>query len=303
MLRNGYYFPVEVNKRLVRYDPILKQVVGDAVIAIDYGSRTGGKTVGWIVTLLQDYFNYGVRFTLVARTLKQQEKGYLEKWFRKFYDITESKDPETQEMIDKLKECDVEFSNDYITIDGEILCYCVALTQSSKVKDEMQFSRSVKLIMDEAMLPNERSLMIYGRPAMARILEIFITMARGWEFAFEESSIVFISNATMSDNWIFNNLNINSFWRDDSKFTCQQGIVVNKVNNQVVNDKIADSKQGQVFMRSRAGREYMESAIGNKFSDNRSFTVNKGLDFKQLKIQLVIRGHFIGVFELDQKCT
>lgn len=296
MIRNGYYFPSEIWKNLVHYNKETGEVEGTAGVGMDFGTRSAGKTAGHIGYLLKDYIENGNRFCLVCRTKEQKNEGYIGKWFYKFANIKETKDSETAELLEYLKNQEVKSDNNGIYINGDVFGYCVSLRGSDRVKDEVAFDQCRKLIMDEAIRKGERSLWIDRKSAMERIWDIFITMARGDDLALATSSIIFISNVFEYDNWIFNDFKVFDFFKQDSKFTCQRGFVINKVENKIKNKEIENSVIGNIMKQSETGSKYLNSAIRNEYSDNSAFVEKKGLNFDNLKLQLFIKGSYLGIF-------
>lgn len=292
MIYNSHYYPDEVKKHLRWYDPDTDEVKGDAMVAVICGNRKGGKTVGTgLRILVENYLDRGERCVLLARTDKQMGGGYLEKWWNKVLvddDFGISK---------RLKEHEIKFSKDVMTVDGDVMCYCVPVSMSRTVKDEYFFDKATTIVLDEAFQDGERSLMIMGRSMMSRIWEIYWTVARGWKHASECTNMIFIANSSQRENWLFVDLGLNNFVRKDTKFTCQKGIVFEMVNNDAINKEFERSLLSEVMKNSKSGSEYMESAVYNAFNDNTAFVKPMPLDFKKLKIQLAIRGHFLGVFD------
>lgn len=300
MIRNGYFFPVKENERLVHYDYELDTVVGDCAVCICYGDRTGGKTVGWSLHWIERYLKYGERCCLAARTIKQMEKGYLKKFWEKTINIDNSDDEYTQSLLNELRTHEIEINKYHFLIDGDIFCYCVALSDAYAVKDEMVFNKCRRLIIDEAMRKNESTLTINGIDAMELIWLIVVTMARGDDLAINTTAIVFMSNSTERDNWIFNDLQVNKYLRNDSKFVSRNGVLVSKVNNKIATSKLKNSALGTVMGNSISGKAELLSATESLFSDNTDFIERKGLDFNNLIIQFVIRHHYIGVFQTSE---
>lgn len=298
MIRNGYYFPEEIFKHLKHIDSE-GNIKGDAAVGISFGSRTAGKTVGFIVKLLEEFYSTGRSFILLSRTKDQINEGYLEKWFRKFYNIEKSKDPQTNIMLQKIKSSKVDFSKDTIKVDEKILAYCVPLTLSRKVKDQCQFDRVGYIIFDEAVQLGENTLWIMGQPAIRRIYDISVTAARGYEDAMNLTNLVFIFNVSDYDNWIFSEYNIEKFFNKQSKFSCQKGIVIEKVDNEIKNDKILKSTLGRVIASGVIGSEYLETNINNKYTDNDEFVKKRGLDFTKLTLQFAIHDKILGIFKFS----
>lgn len=297
MVRNGYYFPEESWKRLTHINYETGEPEGEASICIDLGSRSAGKTVGWIFTLLKNYIKTGERFCVCSRTQKQIERGYLKKWFSKFYNIQNSKDPGTCEVLEWVKSQEVEFEKTTIKINGDILCYCVAISMSEQVKEDVDFDNCKNLIIDEAVRKNERTSFINGRETMERIWEIFITMARGDDDSLTSSNIIFISNVFEYNNYIFNDLNVFDFFKENSRFSCNNGIVINRVINKIKNEELEASTVGKIMKRSKSGSKYFASSFLNTYIDNSDFLEKIGLNFNDLIIQLYYKNNFIGIFK------
>lgn len=297
MIKNGYYFPYESWNKLTHINYETGEIVGSASISIDLGSRSSGKTVGWIFTLLKNFRETGERFCLMSRTQKQIEKGYLKNWICKFLNIIKSNDKDTEELLEWAKNQNIEFNKNNIKINNNILCYCVPISMSEQVKEDIDFNNCKNLVMDEAIRPGERTSYIQGRPTMERIWEIFITMARGSENSLNTSNIIFISNVSEYNNWIFNDLNIQKFFKEESKFTCQNGIVINRVINKIKNEELKQSIVGNVMNMSKTGTKYLNSSFLNEYTDNSDFIKKIGLNFNDLEIQLYIKNRFLGVFK------
>ena len=296
MIKNNYYYPIEASEKLKHFNYETGQVEGEANIFICAGNRTAGKTVGVaIVMLIENYLKHKERGLLLARTEKQKQAHYLEKWWGKTL-LIDDKDG----IIQRFKSThEITFTNDYMLVDGDVMCYCEAISQSHLVKDMGSFDRCTKIILDEAVQSNEAALIIQGREAMDRIFEIWQTVARGWSHAVECTNIIFIMNTSERNNWLFNDLGVNNFLRADTKKTCQKGIYVEIINNRFAAGEVEKSGMAGVMQRSISGAKYYESAQENKFQDNTAFIHPIGLDFKGLKVQFIIRTHCLGVFKVD----
>lgn len=296
MIRNGYYYPIEMYRDLRRIDN--GEIKGNAQMGICFGNRTGGKTVGHAIQMIKNFEDRHETCMLLSRTLTQKDDGYLEKWWRNKIFVVEDQDGIIQDFVKNHK---IEFSKNSCTVDGEPFSYCESISMSHKVKDEGAYRKCSTIIMDECVQKGERVLIIDKRSAMERIFEIMQTAARGWEGALNAINIVFIANVSNRDNWLFNDLRINDFVRDDTKYTCQNGIVVEIVMNEAAKSAIDNSLIGQIMRRSVSGQEYYEAAQGNQYLDNKSFIEKKGLDFSKLIVQLVMKNYCLGVFFIDGK--
>lgn len=297
MIRNGYYYPDEFYRTLVHYDYEKGEPVGKASVGLSMGNRKAGKTVGHGIEWIKRYTTRPIpeRCMLLTRTDKDRKEGYLQKWWEKVLRVRDD-DGIIENFVKNHK---IEYYAEAMLVDGDPFCYCEAISMSKKVKDTGSFDRCTVVAEDEAIQEGESSLWIAGRPAISRIFEIWQTAARGWEHATDSTSLVFISNCSERDNWIFNDLKINEFVKKDTKFTSQHGICVEIVDNIIASQEIEHSIMGQVMQRSEAGRSYYEAAQHNKFQDNESFVVPMGLDFRTLEMQLVQQGYYLGVFRKE----
>ena len=297
MIKNGYYYPVEFYERLVHYDDETAAPKGVAAVGVSMGNRKAGKTVGHGIEMIRRYAERKTpeRCMLLTRTDKERKEGYLQKWWEKILRV----DDDDHVITSFRQSHKLDFKNDVVLCDGDPFCYCEAVSMSKRVKDTGSYDRCTIVCMDEAIQTGESTLQIMGRPAMARIFEIWQTVARGWPDATNSTALVFIANVSERDNWIFNDLKINQFVRADTKFTAQHGICVEIVDNVIASAEIESSAMGEVMRRSEAGREYYESAQHNKFQDNVSFVIPRGLDFRNLKKQLILDGACLGVFSVD----
>lgn len=292
MIKNGYYYPVEIFKKLNHLDEN-NEIVGQGQMAILLGNRTAGKTVSIGIEILKRYENLKERALILARTKDQKDVFYLRKWWEKILCVNDS-----EGVIEEFKKKhNIDFTKDYMIVDNDIMCYCESISMSQTAKDAGSYNHCTLIVLDEAIQKGERYLQINKRPAMERIFEIWQTVGRGYENAEKLTNIIFIANTSDRDNWIFNDLGINSFLRADTKFTVHNGIIVEIVKNENVSEKVATSYMGQIMQLSRSGATYYENAQENKFSDNRAFVKPMGLDFKNLKIQFCIRDCFIGIFK------
>lgn len=295
MIRNGYYVPKEFYDSLMRWDYENKKAIGKAQTGLCFGNRKGGKTVGHGIQMIKNYTERGERCMLLARTDKQKERNYLQAWWNKILPVNDD-----EGIIQKfVKEHDIRITPEAFLVDGDIFCYCEAISMSKKVKDEGSYDHCTTIIMDEAVQIGEHTLWIMGRAAMERIFEIWQTVGRGWEGAVKCTNLIFIANVSTRDNWVFNGLGVNNFIRNDTKFTVQKGICVEIVNNKAASKEIEESYMGMIMKNSIVGKEYYESAQFNKFMDNTAFVKSVGLDFRKLRIQLIVRGECIGVFKTD----
>lgn len=297
MIRNGYYYPDEFYRTLVHYDYEKGKSVGKAALGVSMGNRKAGKTVGHAIEMIKRYTTRPIpeRCMILVRVADDRNDGYLQKWWEKVFRVRD----DDGIIEDFLTSHEIKYKPDVMLVDGNPFCYCEPISMSKKVKDTGSYDRCSTVLMDEAVQIGESNLWIRGRPAMARIFEIWQTVARGWEDATNATSLVFIANVSERDNWIFNDLKINEFVKKDTKFTCQHGICVEIVDNVIASQEIENSIMGQVMMRSEAGRSYYEAAQHNVFQDNDSFVSPMGLDFRTLEMQLVQQGYFLGVFRKE----
>lgn len=295
MIVNGYYKPIELNKALTHVNPETGKIDGKAQIAISFGNRTAGKTVGHGINFIELFNEYKYRACLLTRTKEDMKDGYLEKWWEsKIFTVDDA-----DGIIKRFKKRKIEYTPEVMRVDGQDFCYCAPISMSAKVKDTYKFIRCANICMDEAVQRGERLLML-GKPArsaMSRIFEIWQTVARGWENAVPLTHIIFIANTSERDNWIFNDLGVNNFVRNDTKRTCQNGIYVEIINNKRAAKEIDESIMGSVMKNSVSGKSYYESAQNNMFLDNRAFIVPCSLDFRNCKIQLAVREFTLGIFE------
>lgn len=296
MIKNGYYYPEEAREKLKHYNYQTQEPEGEANVHICGGNRTAGKTVGYGIELIKQYEMHGERGMILARTDKQKMGKYLEKWWFKIFTVDDD-----EGVIQGFRnKHEIKFTNDFMLVDGDVMCYCEAISQSHLVKDMGSYDRCTRIIMDEAVQTHEATLMVNGRPAMARIFEIWQTVARGWRYAVACTVLIFIMNTSERNNWLFNDLGINNFLRADTKKTLQNGIFVEIVNNKHASDAVKLSGMAGVMQRSVSGAEYFESAQNNKFQDNTAFVETHGLDFRKLQIQFIIRDFSLGVFLEDK---
>lgn len=293
---NGFYHPNEIMDALVHKDKNTGELLGDCSVAVCVGNRTGGKTVGFALEMIRDYLEKGERNILTCRTIKVKEKGYLRDWWKKTLDIEDDLG-----LVKRLKERgNIGFNDDVVTVGNDIFSYCCPLSASSQIKDTGKFAETTKILMDEAIQPFESSLIINGRSAMSRIWEIWFTAARGWEQAMERTNIILVSNSTERDNWVFNDLNINKWFRKGAKLCRNNGVIVENVVNKVASDKVMGSVMGAVMSNSKSGQLYLESAVDNKFGDNTSGIRKLGLDFKKIYMQIKTEGIFLGFFDAKE---
>lgn len=293
MIKNGFYYPVEIFKNLNRINAN-GEVIGKAQMAIISGNRTAGKTVSIGIEIIKRYLEKKERCLLLARTREQKELFYLRKWWEKKILTVDDNDGIIRDFINNHK---IEFTKDNMFIDGDIMCYCESISLSQLVKDAGGYDRCTLIVMDEAIQKGERYLQLNNRPAMERIFEIWQTVARGYPNAEKVTNLVFLANTSDRDNWIFNDLGINKFLRQDTKFVINNGIIVEMVKNENAIKKIETSYMGKIMQLSQCGSTYYKNAQENEFTDNRSFIKHQGLDFKNLKIQFFIRDNYIGVFK------
>lgn len=293
MIKNGYYYPVEAMERLKHWDYIEQEVKGDANVFICAGNRSAGKTVGVCIDMMiKNYEQHGERCMLLARTDAMIKEHYLEKWWRKTLRVDDD-----EGVVQKFQEeHKIEFKLDEMLVDGEPMCFCVPISMSQKVKDLGSYDRCTHIIMDEAVQRGEASLIIEKREAMDRIFEIWETVARGWRHAQACTNLIFIMNTSERNNWLFNDLGVNNFLRHDTKKTCQGGIYVEIVENKIVRKAVDESGMAYIMQHSISGQRYYENSQHNTFSDNTAFVHSRGLDFRTLKIQFIIRTHCLGIF-------
>lgn len=299
MIRNGYFYPIEAFNSLTHIDGS-GTIVGDAQVAISLGNRSAGKTVGYAIELIKRYEQYGERCCLLTRTAEDMKSGYLEKWWGDKIFTIKDQDGIIQNFVERHE---IKYTPTAVFVDGDPMCYCAPISMSAKVKDTYGFSNCRNVIMDEAIQIGERVLYLGSpaRPAMSRIFEIYQTIARGYDKAEQLTHLIFIANTSERDNWIFNDLNINSFVREDTKRTCQNGVYVEIIRNKIVSKKIDNSLIGEVMRQSVSGRAYYESAQNNAFLDNKAFVQKEGLDFKTLRIQIRTGAATIGIFRVGDK--
>lgn len=273
------------------------EIEGSAAIGICCGNRTGGKTVGHAARILHRYAAHGERAILLARTDKQKSSNYLERWWQKSLRVDDS-EGYLKHYAEMHK---IAFTQDVMTVDGEPCCYCAAISMSAELKDMGTFDHVTTILLDEAVQSGERVLYSRGRPAMQRIFEIWQTVARGWTNAEKLVNIVFISNISERDNWIFNDLRVNDFARRDTKFTVQHNICLEIFENKTAAAKVSAAGMAECMLRSKSGAKYFAAANANRYQDNDSFVVPRGLDFSKIFVQLAVRGQRLGVFGTEER--
>lgn len=292
-IKNGYYYPDKFLESMSHFDYANQKIVEGAGIGACFGNRTAGKTVGFAIAMIDKYLRFKERCLLFTRVKDDVESGYLEDWWRgKIFKV----DDEEHIIQNFVKNHDIKFSKTEMLVDGDVMCYCTPISMSHKAKDRLSTDNCRWLIMDEACQVGETDLIINSRPAMQRIFEIWQTVARGYRDAVKLTNIIFIANVDKITNWVFLDLQANKFVRPDTKFTVQNDIVVEMVNNENVAKEVASSPMGRIMQNSISGAEYYEAAQCNKYQDNRSFVKSKGLNFENLKIVLCCGVDFLGVF-------
>lgn len=294
MIRNGYYYPDEMYEHLTHINKKTGKIEGTAIIGCCFGNRTAGKTVGHAIKLIDLFNESGYTAALLVRTKDDMKSGYLEKWWTS--KIFPADDYEGK--IKAFRNRDIQFTAEKMTVDGMDFCYCIPISMSAKMKDTFGGARCATLLMDEAYQTGERLLMlgVRARPAMARIFDIWQTVARNWDNAINLTHIIFLANVSERDNWIFNDLGVNTFFRPDTKRTCQKGIYIEIVNNKTAAKAVTESLMGQVMKNSISGAAQFEANQNNMFLDNKAFVVPAGLDFKNCVMQLAVREYTLGVF-------
>lgn len=294
MIRNGYYYPDEMYEHLTHINKKTGKIEGTAIIGCCFGNRTAGKTVGHAIKLIDLFNESGYTAALLVRTKDDMKSGYLEKWWTS--KIFPADDYEGK--IKAFRNRDIQFTAEKMTVDGMDFCYCIPISMSAKMKDTFGGVRCATLLMDEAYQTGERLLMlgVRARPAMARIFDIWQTVARNWDNAINLTHIIFLANVSERDNWIFNDLGVNTFFRPDTKRTCQKGIYIEIVNNKTAAKAVTESLMGQVMKNSISGVAQFEANQNNMFLDNKAFVVPAGLDFKNCVMQLAVREYTLGVF-------
>lgn len=296
MIKNGYYYPVEMDKHLMHTDDT-GSPQGDAQIGISFGNRTAGKTVGHGIRLIERFEQHNEQGVLLARTDKQKSQDYLRKWFQNKILNVEDDD----EIIQNFKKSHhLEYTQDEIKVDGKTFLSCLAISMSHEVKDTFGGTHVTNIIMDEAT-QGEPYLIINGRPAIERITEIWQTVARGYPNAEKLTNLIFIANISNLDNWLFNDYGLHRFISKDTKQTCQGGFFIDIVNNTNASAKIHASVMGRILEETASLASYYNAAQNNEYRDNNAFVIKRGLDFKRLKLQFKIDTQIIGVFEDGDK--
>lgn len=296
MIKGGYYYPTEMDKHLMHRSGD-GSIVGDAQVGISFGNRTAGKTVGHGVRLIERFEKYGEQCVLLTRTDKQKQQNYLEKWWRNKIFTVSDEDGIIQHFVSSHE---ISFTFSEMTVDGEVMCYCLPISMSHEAKDTFAGEHVTNIVMDEAT-QGEAALNLNGRGALERITEIWQTAARGYKDAEKLCNIIYIANISSMDNWLFNDYGLYQFVTPETKQTCQKGFYIDIVNNTNAAEKVATSVMGGIMQRSAALNEYYEAAQNNTYKDNRSFVIKRGLDFKRLKIQFEQEYLRLGVFEYDDK--
>lgn len=296
MIINGYYHPVEIMESLSHIKTDSEEIYGDCNLAVCIGNRTGGKTVGFALEYLRAFMDFNERSIILCRTKEIQKKKYLEKWWNKTLSIDDDIG-----IVKRFKSIGtISFTEDAGFVNGEQFTYCIPISASSEVKDTGQFFNTTTISLDEAIQPFESSLIINGKPAFNRIWEIWQTAARGWPMAIERCRIILISNSTEVDNWVFNDLGINKWFRKGAKLSKNNGIIVEKVMNDQAKEKLMESVMGRIMASSKSGKIYLESAAENKFSDNSTFVKKKPMDFSKLMLQIKTEGIYLGLFDTEE---
>lgn len=295
MIKNGYYYPVEMDKALTHLEN--GEIVGKAQVGISFGNRTAGKTVGHGIRLIDHFERAGEQAVLLAKTEKQRQAGYLEKWFRNKVLNVRDEEGVIEGFLDRHK---ISFTQDEMWVDSKVMCYCVPISMSHEAKDTFAGELVTTLLMDEAT-QGESSLVINGRSALERIMEIWQTAARGYKDAVRLCNIVYIANVSSIDSWLFNDYGLHSFVNEETKQTCQKGFFIDIVNNTAATEQLDTSIMSGIMRESNAIKEYYEAAQNNVYRDNKSFIVKRGLDFKSLKAQFEVDNVTVGIFDYGDK--
>ncbi len=290
-IKNGFYNADKIFSKLRHINYETGEIEGEVQLAVIAGNRKAGKTVGVCIKLIEK-IEQGETFILLSRYKDEMKAGYLKKWWDKILCV---KDAEGK--IQAFKEAhDIKFSEDRGTIDGEVFCYCEPISGSARVKNMGSYKRCTYLIMDEAAQRGESILNILGRSAYERIIEIQETAARSNPEGADLCNIIFIMNISQRDNWVYNTLELNKFIREDTKFTVQDEVAVEIVNNEIVEEEYQKTSLGRKNSKLKAMQEYYNAAHKNEYQDNTAFIQRIGLDFKTLKIQIISNGKNIGIF-------
>lgn len=285
-------------KNMVHINHDTGEIEGDCMIGIAFGNRDAGKTVGVGLRLIINYLDTLAigkpeRFTLVARTIKQKDKGYLKNWVLTKVLVADDEFGWSK----RIKGHELTFDNDKFYIDGDVCAYCVAITEGEASKDTWAPDCSTRLVLDEAVRRGERTYYVNQTTAMTQLFTMLFTMARGSEQAFHKSGIIFIANISTRDNWVYNDFGINKYLRKDTKRLHINGMFVDIVNNEDVKKEIKESIIYKVLSQSISGREYLGGAVDNEYIDNSAFILNKKLDFRFLHGQFKVKTRHMGVFK------
>ncbi len=294
---NGWYNADRAFNRLKHINYETGEIEGEVNFAVIGGNRTAGKTVGWGIKMIER-IKLGETFMLLARYKDDIDQGYLQKWWEGKIAPVNDKKCIIQDFIKNNK---IEFTPKYMKVNGKIAIYTEPISASLKVKNfGGPYFKCMNILIDEAAQKGEHELKIQGRNALSRIAEIRDTVARGYDNAAELCNVIFIMNIAERDNWVYNYLEINPFIKDDTKFTVQDGVCVEIVNNENVKEEYDKTPFGQKIKKLKALQEYYDAGYNNEYQDNTAFIKPRGLIFKDLKIQIFINDKTLGIFRTEE---
>ncbi len=291
MLKNGFYTADKTYNKLMHMNYDTGKIEGVANFAIIGGTRTAGKTVGWAIKMIE-LLEKGENFMILSRYKNDIDAGYLQAWWEgKIFTVNDA-DGIIQNFLNNNE---ITFDKKTMKVNGEVRCYAEAISMSAKVKNYGgPYNNCRNIIIDEAAQAGEADLIIEGRPALSRIVEIRDTVARGYENAKLLCNVIFIMNISEEENWLYKSfeLKINK----KTKFTVQKGVIIEVTNNINQKEEYDATPFGQVVKNLTVLNSYYKAGYENEYQDNRAFIKKQPLNFNSLRMQILINGSYIGLF-------
>lgn len=216
--------------------------------------RGFGKTYGAQAWLIDHWRKTGDEFILICRTQDEKKDGFLEKSLAKVF---------TKEFPDM----EPVFSKGTATVEGSVMCYCVALSESNKFKKIGNLPYVKYILFDEYVIEeNSNDRYVGGWDEPEHLLRIYHTVDR------DEDRVVCIMLANNIS--AYNPYHMHRAFRipytPPGKIYKSENVIF---ENALPTAKIKEKKQTSKFGRMIAATDYGKYANEGEYINDKTYLV------------------------------
>ena len=242
------------NKKFYSYDKIMKLKdlnKKEPAIYLISTNRSGGKTTGKCIDLLEDFKNNGDQFVLLYRYNYELNSAHLI-----FTDVLEMYPILGKEITSRANAKGFFYE---IVLDGEICGYAVALSNPDSLKKYSPVFAHVKtIVMDEFQKEDGK----YLSNEIRRIQSIYLTIARGGGEQSRKVKIFLLGNMISIMNPYFIYFGIHKRLKADTKFMRGNGWVaefgfVKSASDSIKENSFFDAFKDDDYMTCSTEKTYL----------------------------------------------